>query len=250
MSIQVTKLRTIVDDLETDFRQNFDDRNISKVKIAHWVIMVGNRLLAAHIGKRDSGAFLHIYGDVPIVTSATTINPNILKGRKYIELPANIFDYDKDGGVEYISYYMDDQQPNCPAPYTWVTFTRTSPSDLQRLYFTKYEKPDAKNPYWFRAGNNIYLLGLECVNPKKVEIGIYSTIKPITSGDINLDDDFPFPEELLIILKRQVLDLGRFVMMIPEDRVNDGSDAAKGQAQPSQKITSVSELNEESVKNQ
>lgn len=249
MAIQNTKLRTVVDDLETDFRQNFDDRNISKAKIAHWVIMVGNRLLSAHIGKRDSGAFLHIYGDIPIVTATTTINPNILKGRKYIELPASIFDYDKDGGVEYISYYMEDQQPNCPAPFTWVTFTRTSPSDLQRLYFTKYEKPDAKNPYWFRAGNNIYLLGLECVNPKKVEIGIYSTIKPITADDINLDDDFPFPEELLIILKRQVLDLGRFVMMIPEDKVNDGSDAGNGQPQPSQKITSVSELSEESVKN-
>lgn len=249
MAIEKTLLRTIVDDLSKDFKQVFDDKLITDAQIAHWVIMIGNRLLSQHIAKRDSGAFLHIYGDVPIIVSPITNNPNVLKNRKYIVLPENIFDYDKDGGIEYISYYMEDQQPDCPAPYTWVKFHRTSPSDLERLYMSSYEKPTPKNPYFFRAGDNIYLLGIECVNPKKLEIGIYSTIKPVTSADLDLDQPFRFPEELLIQLKRQVLDLGRFVMMIPEERVNDGVDQKATQGIPTAKLVSVNEMEQDTPKN-
>jgi hypothetical protein len=248
--MEVTLLRTVVDDLAKDFKQVYDDMNITKAQIAHWVIMIGNRLLSQHIAKRDSGAFLSIYGDVPIIVSNVTINPNVLKNRKHIELPTQIFDYDKDGGIEYITYYMDKQEVGCPAPYTWVKFLRTSPSDLERLYMSKYEEPSPKNPYYFRAGDKIYLLGIECVTPKKIEIGIYSTIKPITSSSIDMDAPLPFPEELLIQLKQQVLSLGRFVMMIPEDRVNDGVDTKATQGLPTNKIVSVNELAEDTPQNQ
>lgn len=244
--MEITTLRTVVDDLAKDFKLITDDKNIQKTQIAHWCIMLGNRFLSQHIAKRDSGAYLNIFGDVSILVSQEIINPNVLKNRKYIELPTNIFDFDKDGGVEYITFYMDSQEVGCPAPYTWVTFTRTSPSEIQRLYFSEDEKPSPKNPYWYRAGNNIYLLGIECVNPKKIELGIYSTLQPITSASIDLDGPFNFPEETLIILKRQVLDLGRFVMMIPEERTNDGADVKINQGIPTSKIVSVNELDEES----
>lgn len=244
--MESTILRTVVDDLAKDFKLITDDKNIQKSQIAHWVIMIGNRLLSQHISKRDSGAFLNIFGDIAILVSTTTDNPNILKNRKYIELPTNIFDFDKDGGVEYITFYMDTQEVGCPAPFTWVTFTRTTPSALRRLYFSKDEEPSPKNPYWYRAGNNIYLIGIECVNPKKIELGIYSTLEPITSASIDLDGPFNFPEELLIQLKRQVLDLGRFVMMIPEERVNDGADVKVNQGIPTAKIVSVNEMEQDS----
>jgi hypothetical protein len=247
--METTILRTVVDDLEQDFKQTYDDRSISKAQIAHWVIMVGNRLLSQHIGKRDSGAFLHIYGDIPVEVASVTTNPNEMQGRKFIRLPENIFDYTNDGGIEYITYYVDNLKPSENAPYTYVTFSRTTPSELRRLNMSPFEKPTAQNPYFFRAGEHIYLLGIECVNTKRIEIGIYSTIKPITSDSIDLDMEFRFPEELLIILKRQVLDLGRFVMLIPEDRVNDGKDDT-GQSQlPTNKIVSVNELNEDVPKN-
>ena len=88
------------------------------------------------------------------------------------------------------------------------------------------------------------------MNPKKIEVGIYSTLKPITSESINLDDVFDFPEELLPILTRQVLDLGRFVMMIPENRINDGQgDISQGQI-PTNKLVSVNEMNEDQLKNE
>jgi len=247
--MSATILRTVVDDLIKDFNQQFDDKRLQKSQVAHWVIMLGNRLLSQHIAKRDSGAFLSIYPDVPIKVAQDNISPNIIKGRKYIELPTCIFDYNKDGGVEYISYYMDKQEPNCPPPFTRQIFTRTTPSDVQRLYYTDYEKPNPKQPYWYRASHNIFLLGLECVNPKAVEIGIYSTLKPITDPNLDLDQVFDFPEELLIQLKRQVLDLGRFVMVIPENNVNDGVDSDSQKPMPMNKITSVNELAQDTPEN-
>lgn len=243
-----TIFRTVVDDLIKDFRQQFDDKQLQRTQVAHWIIMIGNRLLSQHIGKRDSGAFLNIYPNVPIEVATTNDAPNQVKGRKHIKLPACIFDYDKDGGVEYISYYVEDEDPTCPPPFTRQTFTRTSPGDVQRLYMGSYEAPNPKQPYWYRAGEYIYLIGIECINPKAVEIGIYSTLKPITDPDIDLDGPFPFPEELLVQLKRQVLDLGRFVLVIPEERVNDGVDANQ-KPMPMNKITSVNELSEDVTEN-
>lgn len=244
-----TTLRTIVDDLVKDFKQHFDDKQIQKAQIAHWVIMLGNRLKSQHIGKRDSGAFLGIYPDVPIEVATENSSPNVVKGRKHIILPTCIFDYDKDGGVEYISYYNDKDEPDCPPAFTRQTFTRTTPSDIQRLYMSDYEKPGPKNPYWYRAGQYIYLIGIECINPKAVEIGIYSTLKPITDPTLKLDDPFDFPEELLIMLKRQVLELGRWIMIIPEERVNDGIDSEAQKQVPINKITSVNELSEDVTEN-
>lgn len=248
--MSATILRTVVDDLIKDFKQQFDDKQLQKSQVAHWVIMIGNRLLSQHIGKRDSGAFLSIFPDVPILVASANSAPNVVKGRKHILLPTCIFDYDKDGGIEYIAYYREVKDcENCPPRFVNQTFTRTTPSDAQRLYMSEYEKPSAKEPYFYRAGDYIYLLGIECVNPKALEIGIYSTLKPITDPDIDLDEKFDFPEELLIQLKRQVLDLGRFVMVIPEERVNDGVDSEANRQMPVNKITSVNELSQDVIEN-
>lgn len=243
-----TTLRTIVNDISKDLKQITDDKEITDIQIGHWVIMLANRIRSQHIAKRDSGAFLSVFANVPVQTFSSTTNPNQIKGRKYIEIPEVIYDYDQDGGIEYISYYLEDFQENCPPPFTNQTFSRTTPSTAQRLYFTKWEKPNPKNPYFYRVGPYVYLLGLECANVKNLEIGIYAALRPVTDGQLDLDARFDFPEETLIILKRQVLDLGRFVLMMPEERVNDGSSINQNQV-PSNKLVSVNDLNEDTPQN-
>ena len=233
-----TPLRHIVDDLAKDFKQVFDDKIIQKSQIAYWVLTIGNRLRSQHIGKRDSGAFLSTY-KVPIEIDSTTVNPSQMRNRKYFVLPKCIYDYDMDKGIEYISYYNEDQKPECPPPFTWVTFTRTTPSRAKRLYYNKFEVPNPKDPYYYRVGERIYTLGIEKTDPKFVDVGLYQTFNPVT--EINLDDPFDFPQELIIQLTRQVLDLGRFVLLIPEERVNEGNSQLT-QAIPTNKLTSVSEL--------
>jgi hypothetical protein len=47
--------------------------------------------------------------------------------------------------------------------------------------------------------------------------------------------------ELDHILTRQVLDLARFSLMVPGERVNDGTDTLQSQSVPSGKIISVNQ---------
>jgi hypothetical protein len=238
-----TTLRTIVNDISKDLKQTFDDKEVLDIQIAHWVIMIGNRIRSQHIAKRDSGAFLSVFPNVPVQMFTSNAGRNQIKGRKYIEIPEVIYDYDKDGGIEYISYYLEDIEPGCPPPFTNQTFTRTTPSDVQRIYFSSYEKPTPKNPYFYRVGRYIYFLGVECANVKNVEIGIYAALKPVTDPELQLDEPFDFPEETLYILKRQVIDLGRFVLLMPQDKVNDGTNEQVNV--PANKLTSVNELVED-----
>lgn len=233
------RLRVIVDELLVSIKQTFDDRQISQAQVAYWVILVGNQLLSQHNLKRDSGAFLATYTGIPVKKSTTSSNPNIVKGRKYIELPASIFDFDKDGGVEYIAYYNPDEK--CAPEFRNKTIQRTSPSEVQWLMLRKETKPSPKNPYWYRTGDIIYILGIEDVPVKFAEIGIYQTIDPLEKIDI--DAPFMFPQELMHVLKRQVTDLARFSYIFPgTDRANDGND--EEQQKPIPKITSVNDQNQ------
>lgn len=235
-----TTLRTIVDDVSTDLKQVFDDRSIEPAQVAYWVLLVASRLKSQHISKISSGAYLHVFVDIPVDVVNSSNNPNDIAKRKRIELPSAIFDFDKDGGVDYIAYYAEDLDDCLEAPeFTNRTFQRTTPQEAQRLYYDKFEKPSPRNPYFYRNGKYVYFLGIECVDVDTVEIGIYATFPPLT--EINLDDTFEFPEELLLILKRQVLDLGRFALKMPEDKVNDGKDGVYDKEVSNQKLVSVND---------
>lgn len=197
-------------DIYTSLSQTYDDSKLTLSHIRYWVGIVASRLKMQHIEKIDSGAFLQIYPSVEITKSATT-------KYKSITLPSEIIDFNKDGGIKYISYsYVID---DCTPPFTSVVFTRTTPAGARRLYFTDEEKPSPSNPYYYRSGSNVYLLGLECINPKYLEIGLYTTVDTM---QCDLDDEFPFPTELLPVLQKYVFDLGRWVLTMPENYINDG----------------------------
>jgi hypothetical protein len=233
------RLRVIVDEIAVTIKQTFDDKVVPQSQIAYWTIIVANQLLGQHNIKRDSGAFLSIFTDVPVKASGKTVNPNLIKGRKYIELPGNIFDFDKDGGVEYIAYYNPNE--NCEPEAYKKTIQRTSPGELQWLKLDANTNPSPETPYWYRAGDYVYLVGIEAVPVKLAEIGIYMTVDPLEK--IDLDKPFPFPQELLHVLKRQVTDLARFSFLFPADKTNDGNDSASEtpNKQPIQKIVSVND---------
>lgn len=237
-----TILRYVVDDIAEDLKQTFKDKNIQKAQIAYWVLVVGNRLKSLHIDKITSGAYVHAFTDIPVEIEPIGNNPNDIAGRKRITLPSAIYDFDKDGGIDYISYWdRDAVSIDCPEPpeFTNRTFTRTTPKESERLYYDKYEKPSPKNPYFYRLGKYIYFLGIEKADVETIEIGIYSTFDPLT--EIDLDSPFEFPEELMLILKRQVLDLGRFALRMPEDRANDGVDGTNVDNVSDQKLVSVND---------
>lgn len=234
-----TLLRVVVDEILTTIKQTYDDKDVSRAQAAYWTIVTANTMKGQHILKRDSGAFLNVFADVPVKKATNNSLKNIIKGRKYFELPADIFDFDKDDGVEYIAYYNHDDK--CGLQLGRNQITRTSPSELEWLNLSKHTSPSPKNPYWFRVGNIIYLRGIEDVPINFVEIGLYTVIDPLEKIDI--DAPFEFPHELLEALKRKVVDLARFSFLFnsQSDTVNDGSSSAESSNIP--KIASVNDQN-------
>lgn len=231
------KLSIIVDEIRTTIKQTFDDKVVSRAQVAYWVIITANQLLGQHIAKRDSGAFLSVY-PVPVKVADENSFPNIIKGRKYIELPSAIFDYDKDEGVDYMAFY--DPREGCKPEYRRKTITRTSPGKVQWLESSDKTTPSPENTYFWRAGDVFYIVGIEKVPVKEIEVGVYHTIDPLEK--IDLDKPLPFPQELLPVLKRQVTDLARYSFLFKgPDNANDGSDTSASQTNNIPKITSVND---------
>ena len=235
-------LRVVIDEIRTTIKQTFDDKEVSRAQAAFWVIIVANRLLGQHNGKRDSGQFLVPFPDVPVEVADDNSERGIIKGRKFVRLPGNIFDFNRDGGVGYMSYYNPDE--NCEPELYKKVITRTTPAEIQWLESNFYAKPSPKNPYWYRAGEIIYIVGIESVPVKFAELGLYLTIDPLEKIDI--DKPFFFPQELMEVLKRQVVDLARYSFLFKKDTANDGTDEASNPAsQNIPKIASVNQNNEQ-----
>ena len=223
-------VRHIVYDILNDLKQIYDDADLTPFKVFYWVCIHADRLKKQHMDKIDSGAYVSPF------TLAVTVEPS--NGRNYFVLPSAIYDFDKDGGVDYITY-SPDIDLSLPG-FSGVKFTRTTPSKARRLYFREEETPSPSNPYFYRLSDRIYLLGVEQINITEVEAGLKLSFNPV-DPTLDIDDEFQFPSDLLPLLKRQILDMGRFVLQIPSDKINDGAgfDARVQQQVPNQKLISV-----------
>lgn len=229
-------LKVIVDEIRTSIKQTFDDKEVSRAQVAHWVIIVGNTLRGLHQNKRSSGQFLSVY-PVPVEVADTNDGKNIMANRKFVRIPADIFDYDRDGGVEYMAFY--DPSADCRPEMQYKTITRTTPGGLKWLMLSKKAKPGSQTGefYFWRSGDIFYIVGIEGLPVKEIEVGVYHTIKPLEQIDI--DAPFEFPDELLYELKRRVTDLARYTFLFPNDTNNDGSSGQQAQNVP--KIMSVND---------
>jgi hypothetical protein len=69
------------------------------------------------------------------------------------------------------------------------------------------------------------LLGVECIPVVSVEIAVKSSLDPKTLCDI--DEDIPLPDEMIQELIMQVLQLGRFIMLMPKEVTNEGEDESE-----------------------
>lgn len=237
-------LRYVVYDLLNDFKVLHSNSDIKPFHLTYWVMCEANYLKKQHIGKIDSGAYITRFS-VPVEIDQVF-------NRQRIELPVSIFDYDGDAGVDYMCYGLQAYGttgaptttlagvPDVDRPeFTKISFTRTSAAKSGRLYFRDEEIPSPTNPYMYRQGKYVYLLGTENVSVSEVEVGLRASFDP-TDISLDIDQAFEFPSELLPILKRRVLDLGRFVLQIPSDLINDGTGLQSKQI-PTQKLLSVND---------
>ena len=216
--------RYVIHDLQKNFNASFDDADFTLNQILYWVMVVANRLRVQQVLATNSDLFTSTFSSIAVHTDT--------KGRKYIDLPTQIMDLPHNGGVVYITY--NEETCHCEGPsFAQVFFQGVNLGNVQHLYLDEYTKPSAKNPYFYRIGhivdgtgvNRIYLLGLECIDVADVEIAVRSSLDPKVL--CNVDEEIPLPDELIQELMMQVLQLGRFVMLMPNENVNDGEDGGK-----------------------
>lgn len=231
MSLAGATWRYVLYDILRDLRQRFANADFSEYQVMYWIMVHADRLRKQHIQKIDSGEYLAVFGSVAVSTDAS--------GNKYITIPARVYDFDLDRGISYITYSQGTMDEN--PQFTGITFGRTTPADSKRLFYREEEAPSPANPYFYRAGDKIYFLGTEDVPMQYAEVGIIQTLNPADTT-LDLDDAVDLPQDLIPVLKRQVLDLGVFALQIPEDLKNDGVNQQT--AVPQKKFASVDEFRE------
>ena len=231
-------IRTIANDFIESFNQTNPEKLINFPQVVYWAAAIADQLRSQHIQKRNSKAYVHIFPEVPIEIE-TVAGKDSVPGRKFVTLPAIIYNFNDDKGIDYISYGHDSDVCGRPG-FTYGSFTRTTPGESKRLYMKQMEVPSVENPHYMPLGDKkVYLLGLESSDVNSVEMGLFLTIDPIESIDI--DAELELPDDLKYVIIRQLYDLGRFVFMIPEDNKNDGvQDVPKDIS--TQKLVSVNDL--------
>lgn len=195
--------------------------DITEDQVVFWINTIANQVRKERIEKTPTGRYLNIFTNIQIQSSNTSTNPNLVKNRKYVDLPDAVYDMMNERGINYICHTQDG---TCPPEFLNLYFQPTTPSKAQRLTYSPYETPSAKNPYFYLVDKRrVYLLGLETVSPRSLEMGLYTTLN-LRTNTINLDDEVDLVEEHIDLVRRRILNLASFTMSIPRDSRNDGTD--------------------------
>lgn len=216
--------RYIAYDLQKSLKKNFDDADITFSQIVYWIIVVANKLRVGQYLQTNTDLFTSTFTSVAVEKD--------VKGRKYVALPHQVMDLPNQRGIKYLAYTFGDSSSGNSFAQTF--FQPTFTGQVQHLYLDEYTKPSPKNPYFYRIGQDfngvsvdrLYLLGIENIEVEDIEMAIISTLDPKTI--VNLDDEIPLPDELVLDLTTQILQLGRMILMTPEERINQGSDSPQG----------------------
>ncbi len=228
---------TVSDILQTLKKENASsDLNFSQVLF--WASSIANKLRYQHLVKSPTGRYLNIFTGITVQASTTSSNPNTIAGRKYVDLPEAVYDILYEKGIKYICH---DQDVNCPPEFMNLYFQPISAgATAQRLMYSPYEEPSPKNPYFYRVENRIFFLGIEQVNVKSLEMGLYTSLNMRTNL-VDPDSECDLTEQHLDILRRQLLDLGAFSSSVPSDRAEDANDSATLKARPVQQPQNATE---------
>ena len=168
---------------------------------------------------------------------------NYLNGRNYFNLPGDVYDLQGNGGIEYIAYHRES---GCQDNLFGTRFTLSTPGEIDILAGSEMQRPTPYTPYYFRARlnnglttfvNRVWLIGIS-PNLQSVEVGLYLTVGDLQ--DIDPDQEADLPADMVYLVKRHLLDLERWVLLTPQQRLtNDGRDFKEGQ-QPMQPPPAVS----------
>lgn len=220
-----TTYRLIEYDIKMICKQQFPDAEFTGNSILFWILTFENFVKYRHLQTTETGAYLYEFEDVPVVNDGE---------RNYFTLPASIYDLNYEKGINYISYNESD---------VIVRFQQTEANRVHTLYWNPYTKPSSTNPYFYRVNTNVYLLGLPLSAPT-VQVGLYSAVE--TRPDyVNIDSVVTMNEEQITAVRQMVLELGRFALLTPKDRIESGTDDKQENLQAFAKGTQMEQPQQE-----
>jgi hypothetical protein len=220
-----TTYREVAYSVLESYKKTNDDSTVQLSQILFYIQVIVNRLRQENKKDISGSRYLTIFSSITVETDS--------KGKKYIDLPTDIMDMDHEKGLQYITYNYETGSCCTGANFSQVQFQPTTPAESMRLMMDEYEKPSSKQPYFYRVTgangcNNVdrvYFLGLECIDVPDVELGLVCSQS--SSQVCDLDDAIPLPDWLIEDLLVRLTNLGRFILIAPQERVNEGSDLTR-----------------------
>ena len=233
-----------IDDILATLGHTHDDAIRHRAAVAYNMALVIDRIKRRRIEKELRSGM----GGRGVSDQATTYivpiqSETYLNGRNYFTLPGNVYDIRVNGGLEYVTYANNS---NCDRALVGKRFTLAAPSEMDMLQGHGIQRPDPANPYYYRArlktSSELYDDRVWVAGPGAtvgyLEVGLYLTVGDLET--IDPDAEMDLPADMLYLVKRAMLDLERWLLLVPQQRLsNDGRDFKVGQQplQPPQGIS-------------
>lgn len=152
----------------------------------------------------------------------------------YFDMPEQVYSLSGGSGINAVRYLRNDIPMNCSPAFALTPFTQTTLAALPTIYGSAYQKPKPSRPYIAAARaitgtgvrNRVYVFGVDS-SITHLLVALFA-IPNFTT----LDPDAPvdLPVEKLMTLKKMVMDLEKWALMIPQERLsNDGRDFQPGE---------------------
>ena len=219
-----TTYREVAYSVLESYKKVHDDSTVQLSQIIFYIQIIINRLRQENKDDIGISRYLTRFCSIPVYTDKDC------KNQKYIDLPTDIMDMDNEKGVQYITYNHETGSCCTGSNFQQVQFQPTTPAESWRLTMDEYEAPSPKQPYFYRVTgingcdnvDRLYFLGLDCIDITDVEIGVVCSQS--ASKVCDLDTEIPLPDWLVEDLLTRVMNLGRFILIPPQERLNEGSD--------------------------
>lgn len=225
--------RALIDDILKSSGEIVDDSFRNRMAVAQNVFAAINRLKYQRIqkdirmtGDRGTSGFATTYASIPVQYEAS------LNDRAYFDVPGSVFNLQQNGGVSYICYARDG---GCADNLVGKHFTLATPSEIDILNGSAFQKPRPAMPYYMAAAfndgeqtytNRIWLFGIS-PQVEAVEAGLYLATGDLTNTD--LDSEMNLPDDMVLLVKYQVLNLERWCFYVPQEKLrNEGRDTPVG----------------------
>jgi len=235
-------LKQVAYDVMNQMGYNHDDASRSLVAVMYNVKVCIDKLKGDDLKRNlKSSDQLAMQEDLSIWTVDLFTQDD--RGWRYFDLPGLVYSLQRDGGIAAINYYRLDLPPNCPPQVARVQYRPVALSWLNNIWNSRWQFVSKEQPVYARAMHNgidrVYVFGQdEAID--QLEVELFLAVPRFE--DINPDELIEFPENRMHTLKRMVIELERWSLSVPQDRLkNDGRDFEPNQITRTPPLTSVND---------